>query len=145
MFGTELLRYKSKQKYCCADLETEGLNKIHSRPWQCSFITFDLHNLYESHDYYIWWPDLNVSAGAARQTRFDYHNYKNKAKDPLEVLAILEKYLLDPEYIKVGHNFLGYDVMIYNVWRRALGLKEDYSFLDKVIDTNCIAKLLRRR
>lgn len=142
---SDLLRYRKEQKYVCFDFETEGLNKLHSRPFQCSFITFDLNNVYESYNNYILWDDINVSIGAARQTRFDYTKYKNSALDAKEALEAFSSYINNPEYLIVGHNILGYDFLIYNVWRQAFGLPVDYSFLQRVVDSHLIAKAIKKQ
>lgn len=129
MLGENLLRYKTDQKFCILDFETEGLNLVASRPWQLSFAIFDAKNIYEEHDYLIKWDNLQMSAGAAAITGFNPINYKNTARDPKEILEIFDKYLNDKQYRLVFHNGLGFDTMIYNVWRRNLGLKPIYDFL----------------
>lgn len=129
MLGENLLRYKTDQKFCILDFETEGLNLVASRPWQLSFAIFDAKNIYEEHDYLIKWDNLQMSAGAAAITGFNPINYKNTASNPQEILDIFDKYLNDKQYRLVFHNGLGFDTMIYNVWRRNLGLKPIYDFL----------------
>lgn len=129
MLGENLLRFNKKQKYLIFDGETEGLNLMASRPWQWSFATFDLYNNYEEHDYLIKWNDLQMSAGAAAITGFNFIDYKNNAKDPKEILDIFDSYLFNKDYKLVFHNGLGFDTMIYNVWRRNLNLPVTYDYL----------------
>ena len=69
---------------------------------------------------------MNVSADAARITRFDYNLWKEKAKNTLEVLELFESYLYNPEYIIIGANLFGYDVYVINTLRKMLGLKSDF-------------------
>ena len=129
MLGENLLRYKTDQKFCILDFETEGLNLVASRPWQLSFAIFDAKNIYEEHDYLIKWDNLQMSVGAAAITGFNPINYKNTARNPQEILDIFDKYLNDKQYRLVFHNGLGFDTMIYNVWRRNLNLPTTYEFL----------------
>jgi hypothetical protein len=67
-------------------------------------------------------------------------DWKEKAKDPKEVLEHFESYLYNPEYLIVGANLFGYDVYVINTLRRLLGLKSDFSYLDRVLDIQCIQK-----
>ena len=115
----ELLRYNNKQKYLIFDFETSNLNLVNpsNRPWQLSFIIATKDKIIEKHDHFLKWKDLKVSEGAKIATRFDYTKYKI-----------------------VGHNLLGFDIYVHNTLRKALGLKSDFSYLTRLIDTNCLAK-----
>jgi hypothetical protein len=144
MIGGDLLRYNKTQKYLIKDFETEGLNLIHSRPWQVSFAVFTLEQILEIKDYYIWWDDLNISADAARITQFDFQDYKKKALPPKEVLEDLEKYLYNKDIKPIFHNGIGYDCMIHQVFRKQLGLKYDYSFLERCIDTLALGRAYKK-
>jgi len=138
-----LLRYNKKQKYCCFDYETEGLNLYYSRPFQLSFVVGEGPNIIEEQDHYIDVPDLKMSDEAAKVTRFSWDKYNRLKKDKAFVLDSFEKYLYDPEYLVVGHNILRFDVFIHNTHRRICGKKTDYSYLDNLIDTNCLAKAIK--
>lgn len=129
MLGSNLLRFNKNQKFLLPDFETEGLNLRHSKPWQLSFLTFDLYNNYEEFDFYIKWDDLNISREAAAATGFNLLEYKQRAKDPREVLEEFESFLTNKEYRVVWHNGLGFDSMIHNVLRQQLGLKSNYDYL----------------
>jgi hypothetical protein len=144
--GENLLRFNKEQKYCFFDKETEGLNLVRSRPWQVAWLIATLDKIEQENDQYPWFEDLKVSPAAARITRFDWNDYRFKAKDPREVLEEFEKTFLDENIIKIGHNIIGYDIYIYNVWRRALGLPVNYDFLRKsnFIDTNVLAKAYKK-
>ena len=147
MIGSNLLRYQREQEYITADTETEGLNCVYSRPFQISFMIWSLEGEKEFHNYFIWWDDLKMSRDAARITRFDYDAYKQKARDPKEVLEITESYLHNPKYKIAAQNFLGYDSMIMNAWRRALGMKPTYEYLYqpfKVYDTIAMSKAYKK-
>jgi DNA polymerase III epsilon subunit-like protein len=137
---SNLLRFNKKQKYIVFDTETESLALALARPWQLSWMVYENNKITKNEDHLLYWKDLNVSADAARITRFDYNNWKEKAKDPKEVLELFESYLYNPEYLIVGANLFGYDVYVINTLRRLLGLKSDFSYLDRVLDIQCIQK-----
>ncbi len=141
----DLLRYDDKQKYLIFDFETCNLNLVSSenKPWQLSFIVATKNKITEKHDHFLKWKNLKVSDGAQRATGFDYTKYKIKAEEPLPVLRKFDKLLYDKKYKIVGHNLLGFDVYVHNTLRKSLGLKSDFSYLDRLIDTNCLAKAYR--
>lgn len=146
MLGSELLRYNKNQEYFIFDKETESLNLYAARPWEVAWLMGKLDTITEENDYFPWFPDLKVTIGAARVTRFDFAEYKAKAIDPYEVLARFEKKFLDPEVIKGGHNVYGYDNFIYISFRRALSLPINYDFIynNVILDTNNIAKAWKK-
>jgi DNA polymerase III alpha subunit (gram-positive type) len=144
MIGQDLLRYNKEQKYLVWDLETTGLCLGYALPWQLSYQLFTLDKVLEEQNFYIWWDNLPISADAARITRFDHHEYKRQALEPDKVLKSFEAMLYDPSIRSVFHNGLGYDCMIHNVWRRKVGLKEDYSYLPRSFDTVCLSKAYKK-
>jgi DNA polymerase III alpha subunit (gram-positive type) len=135
----ELLRFKNKQKYLIFDTETEGLNLISSKPWQIAWIVAEGKNIISKNDRFIKWDNLKVSDGAAKITGFSYDQYERRAEDPMEVFNDFSKYLFDPEYIIIGQNLLGFDVYMINVWMKLMGLKSDYSYVNRIIDTKSLA------
>jgi DNA polymerase III epsilon subunit-like protein len=135
-----LLRFNKKQKYIVFDFETENLALCLARPFQLSWVIYENNQITKKEDYMLYWKDLNVSADAARITRFDYNYWKEKAKDPKEVLGLFENYLYNPEYLILGANLFGYDVYVHNTLRRILGLKSDFSYIERVLDIQCIQK-----
>lgn len=70
--------------------------------------------------------------------------YEMQALPPDEVLREFEAHLFSSEIRSIGHNLLGYDSMIHTVWRREIGLQEDYSYLHRVIDTVALAKAYKK-
>jgi DNA polymerase III epsilon subunit-like protein len=134
-----LLRFKKNQKYIVFDTETESLALALTRPWQLSWLIFDGKNSHNE-NHYLYWPDLNISSDAARITRFNYNEWKQKAKDPKNILASFEKYLFDENYLIVGANLFGFDIYVINTLRKLMGLKSDYSYLNRVLDIQCIQK-----
>lgn len=71
MIGSDLLRYNKAQKYLVWDVETTSLNLAYALPWQISYAVFTLDKILDIQNKYIFWKDLQVSADAARITRFD--------------------------------------------------------------------------
>lgn len=139
-----LLRFNKKQKYLIFDTETEGLNLINSRPWQIAWIVAEGDRIIEKHDLYIKWDDLNISDDAAKITGFSRQAYDRRSLDPKEVFETFSKYLYDKNNLIVGQNLLGFDVYMINIWRKAIGLKQDYSFVDRIIDTKSIATAIAK-
>jgi DNA polymerase III epsilon subunit-like protein len=135
----DLLRFNYDQKYLIVDTETDGLNLVNTKPWQVSWITAKGKQIKSKHDHFLKWDELNVSAGAARVTGFEYETYIKKAEDPLKVLNQFWEFLSDPSYIIIGQNFLGFDVYAINSWRKWCGLKPDFSYIERVIDTRSLA------
>ena len=142
----DLLRFKKDQKYIVFDFETCNLNlaSLNNKPWQLAFIIAEGNRVLEKHDYYIEWEDLNISAEAAKITGFSRSRYDKQKKNAKEVLSHFEKYLYDDEYINVGHNIFGFDIYIHNIFRKNLGLRSDYSFIKRSIDTLSLAKSIEK-
>lgn len=140
-----LLRYNDKQKYLIFDFETCNLNLVSqkNRPWQLSYIVATKNKILKKADHFLKWKDLKVSDGAARATRFDFKKYKNKCEDPKPVLEEFDRLLYDKKHIVVGHNLLGFDVYVHNNTRKHFGFKTDYSYVNRLIDTNCLSKAYR--
>jgi len=135
-----LLRFKTKQKYIVFDFETEGLNLRYSKPWQLGFLIAEGTKVQKEYDLHIDFPDLNMSEDAKRITRFSQAVHDKKKKDKVKVLDFFDNFLYNPDYLIIGHNVLGYDVYIHNLWRLACGRPSDYSYMNRMLDTNCLAK-----
>lgn len=142
----KLTRFDRSQKSMVFDFETCSLNLTSesNKPWQLAFEIYEGDKLIESNDYHIFWEDLKLSDGARKVTGFKDARYKKLAKPAKEVLDHFEKYLYDDEYLKVGHNILGFDIYIHNIYRKLLGLPTDYSYLNRCIDTLCLAKAIHK-
>ena len=143
MIGANLKRFQPERRYWCSDDETEGLNLFASRPWQVAGLIADAKQVYEREERYIWWKDLKVSAQAALITRFNYAIYKDRAEDPAKVLAWMEERIYDTSLDIVGQNFF-YDGYIHNTLRRLCGKAPDWSWMSRMIDTNCLSKAYRK-
>lgn len=139
------LRDNPGQKFVFYDFETCSLNCLRENaPWSLGYILYQNGKILESHNHYIKWDNLNISKDAARITRFDMEEYKRKAEDPIKVLDKFESYLLNDQYINAGHNLMNFDIYVLKIWREKLGRKNDYSYLDRTIDTNSIARAIKK-
>jgi DNA polymerase III epsilon subunit-like protein len=140
-----LLRFNKKQKYIFFDFETCCLNlgSLDNKPWQLGFIVIENGRVVKKKDYWIQWPDLKMTAAAAKMTGWTKAKYDKKATDAKSILAEFEHYLYNKDYINVGHNILGFDIYVHGIYRRCLGLKPDYSYVYRSIDTLCLAKAIK--
>lgn len=139
-----LLRFNKQQKYLFFDFETCGLNlgSLKNKPWQLAFIAVADGRVIDQADYWLKWEDLKVSAGAAKVTGWTQKKYDEKAVDPRNPLDHFEKYLYDDDFLKAGHNLLGFDVYMHGIYRRLLGKTPDYGYLNRLIDTLCLARAI---
>ncbi len=142
-----LLRFDKKQKYLCFDFETCHLNLLNSdnKPWQIGYGTFQGKKPVKTFDRLIQWSNLNVSPEAAKICQFNRKHYEKNSTDATAILEEFESYLYDPSYLIIGHNLLGFDVYIHNIYRKLLKKQSDYSYVDRIIDTNCIAKAAKEK
>ena len=85
------------------DTETESLNLRLSRPWQLSYVITDGWKLLEKHDYILDIPNFNISADAARITKFNWDKYKAKKEDPVPRLKQFQELMRDPDTTLVAH------------------------------------------
>lgn len=141
MAESDLLRFNKKQVYLTWDCETENLRLGGSnRPWQLSYSLSTQDEILEEHDDFPWWPDLDISAGAAAITRFNYEEYKAKAKDPKKILEKFDSYLYDPDILNVFANGFGFDTFIHNIIRLECGKKSNYDYVKNSLCIQCIEK-----
>ena len=138
----KLYRFNKNKKFVLFDYETCGLNlaSLDNKPWQLAFLVADQNQIFEKKDFYIKWEKLNISDEAKKITGFKEDKYLSKAVDPSVVLNEVEKFFYDSEFDVVGHNILGFDIYIHNIHRILCNKKPDYSYLDRSIDTNSLAK-----
>ena len=139
-----LLRFDKKQRYVVFDTETEGLNLVTSRPWQVAWLLVQGDKIIDKRDFFIHWPNLNVSEGAARVTGFSYNDYAKKSMPPNVVWEKFSEDLYDKNNLIVGQNLLGFDVYMVNIWRKLMGMDADYSYVDRIIDTKSLATAIAK-
>lgn len=130
----QLLRFNNRQKYVVFDCETNSLALNGTVPWQLGYTTHQGKKQTGEFERKIYWPDYQISEKIAALNHFDRYTYEKEARDPLEVLEEFETYLYDPEYLVVSMNGLGFDCHIHNNWRKALGKKTDYSWMNRHLD-----------
>jgi len=138
-----LLRFNFDQRYLVFDTETEGLNLISSRPWQISWLISTGKKVESIHDHFVAWDDLKVSPEAARVTGFNKKKYIERREDPYHVFNLLWTEMGREDTIIVGHNLLQFDIYIINTLRRLCGLKSDWSYLSRLLDTNALAVAIK--
>lgn len=141
-----LHRFKKDQKYVVFDAETESLNLVLSRPWQLSYLICDNSGtVLKSFDRFIDVPDLQVSKDAARITGFNRENFDRLKESPKKIWDDFKKFLFDPQYYLVGHNILNFDIYQLKQLAEIAGEKINYqSWLDRCIDTNALAKAVKK-
>lgn len=141
--GANLLRY-SDQKLLFWDFESCRVNTcMDNLPFQWSAAEANRERIVKTHNHYLHWPDYRMSKDAATITRFNPAWVAN-GDDPELILDKWESYALDPSYLLVGHNVMGFDVPLWNLWRRALGRPSLWSVhphvMLRVIDTHLLSR-----
>jgi len=141
----DLLRFNKKQNYLFFDFETCCLNlgSLDNKPWQLGYMVIKEGNIVEKKDCWIYWSDLKMSDAAAKMTGWTKSNYDKKAQLAEPILHDFEKYLYDESYINVGHNILGFDIYVHGIYRKCVHKKPDYSYVNRSIDTLCLAKAIK--
>ena len=129
-----------KYKYLVFDTETEGVSLSKSRPWEIGWNIYHGYKKIEEHQFYLKWPDLNVSEGAARVTGFKMSNIEQFGKNPKEVIDLFDSYLYNTEYKLITTNGLGFDSYIHNVSRLQLGYKTNYSYIERMYDNDSLSR-----
>lgn len=152
MLGNNLLRYQLDQQWLIFDFEANGLNTYDARPWELSFAVGTLaKGLGPIKTYMIKWPKFRIAPHVAAKTHFDEQRYRANAVDPKVVWDEFAPLLYSSSIRAVGHNILGYDTYMINIWRRLMGLSHDHSWIGGVnggkapmIDTDCLAKAYKK-
>lgn len=129
-----LLRFNYSQKYVVFDTETNSLALNGTVPWQLGYTTHQGKKQTGEFERKIFWPEYQISEKIAALNHFNRFDYERQALDPLDVLNEFEEYLYDPEYLVVSMNGFGYDCFVHNNWRKALGKKTDYSWMNRHLD-----------
>lgn len=144
--NTDLLRFNKNLNLVLFDYETCNLNLglTRNKPWQLAFLVIQDGKITEEVDYHLGWDDLNVSPDAAKITGFNKKKHDELSIDPKVALEHLEKYLYNEDFLVVGHNILGFDVYIHNTHRKLLDLSSDYSYINRCLDTVCLARAVKK-
>ena len=146
MVGSALTRY-SETPFLLFDTETAypSLNLARARPWELSYAIATLKggiSLVRTH--FIRWPNMVITEDNPSFKHFDRARYEREAKDPREVWDEFSPLLYGGKHRPTGHNLVGFDQAVIDVWRRLMGLVPDSSWLYyPVLDTNCVAKAYR--
>lgn len=140
MINEDALKYHvNNKKFICFDFEG-NLNLFFGTPFQLGYVIYEGRNIVSEHDYYIKWPDLQISQKVKEITRYSPNRMEKEGRNPKEVFSEFIKYLNNPEYLIVGANILNFDtVLLYNCLKR-LDLNPNYNFLKRIYDVNAIFK-----
>jgi hypothetical protein len=144
--GADLLRF-SERPLLFSDGECQRVNLLGDNlPFQWSFTEAVRNQVVRNHDYYLRWPDYRMSVDAARITRFNPAWVAN-GDDPEFVLDAWESHARpdDPDGpLLLGHSWLGFDVYLWNLWRKHLGRPSLFPLSPvlrrRILDTNLIAR-----
>lgn len=144
-----LLRFNKTQKFLSLDAETENLALFNcadhkNRPWEWGQVLYQGQKEISRQLLYPWWEDLKVGEEAARITCFNYEDYKRKATCPRKALEKVSEIIYDPSVIVVGQNILNFDGYVLQNWRQELGLRPDWSFVERTIDTRALAFAIQK-
>lgn len=131
---------KYDQKYITMDYECNALNLFYTKPWQLSWVEHHGTKLIEEVDLYIDIPNLNLSPFIKKLTGFNQKKYDDEKQPPKVIHDKLMEKLLDPSYKIIGQNLLGYDIYITAILQRICGVKPDYSYVERILDTMPLAK-----
>lgn len=137
----ELLRFDNKSTLVFIDCETLNLclNFCQNLPWQVSMIKAVGGKKVDEKDLFIKWDTkLKISEDAKRITRYSQDKVDRLGKTFDEVFPIIENWLDSCDYL-MGHNILGFDIYLIKEMYLLKGKRIDH-LVEKVIDTNCIAK-----
>lgn len=145
LLENNLLKYNKNQKYLIWDMETCDLNlhSLHNKPWQIGYAVATKDEILLSKNIYIKWPNLKISADAARITRYDKNIVDEQGIDPELALYGFNKLLYDPQIRSVFHNGMNFDYAIHNIWCKNFGLSSDYKYLKKSFDTRALFTLYK--
>jgi len=139
MIGIDLLRF-SDRKIVLFDVECQRLNLLNDNlPFQLSYVISQHGKILERHNHYLKWPNFVMSPDAARITRFQQF-WVDNGEDPRKVLEKWENYAMNESYLLCGHNALTFDLPVWQLWRRELGLKPDWSPAKRLIDTHLLSR-----
>jgi DNA polymerase III alpha subunit (gram-positive type) len=137
--GSDLIRFGDR-KILYFDMESQRVNCMDDNlPFQCSWVITQRGKILSEHNYYINWPNFKMSDDAAKITHFK-QSWVDNGDDPEFVLDAFESYLQDELYLISGHNILAFDLMLWQLWRKALNRNVNYSILPRIIDTNILSR-----
>ena len=137
----ELLRFDKKSTFVFIDCETLNLclNFCQNLPWQVSMIKAVGGKKVDEKDLFIKWDTkLKISEDAKRITRYSQDKVDRLGKTFDQVFPIIENWLDSCDYL-MGHNILGFDIYLIKEMYLLKGERIDH-LVEKIIDTNCIAK-----
>lgn len=133
-----LLRYNETAKFCVFDFEAENLNLWLSKPLQFACVVATPKKILKEINFYIKWPEINMSLGAEQVTRFNYQKWEEEGIPPEEAFKIINREFEEVDWIG-GHNILGYDISVYRSSCKKLGF-QPVNINQKIFDTFPVTK-----
>lgn len=142
--GEDLLRYHYKDfRFVILDAETESLNLFYNKPWDWGLVVVEGGTVKSKESIYVDWPDLNISADAARITGFDRAEYDRRKKDSAEVFDKINSYLEDEDSIILTYNGFQFDNYLFSSHARELGKELNLDFIERSVDVLPIIRAFR--
>ena len=137
--GAELLRF-SDRPIVCFDAESQRVNTMmENLPFEWSWFKCVGNNVLDKRQTYIKWPNFTMSRDAAQITKFQ-QSWVDNGSDPRAALDEWESVALDKDVLLVGHNVLTFDIPLWMLWRRELGLKPCWEVCERVVDTHLLSR-----
>ncbi len=137
----ELLRFDKVKTFVFIDCETLNLclNFCQNLPWQVAMIKVVGGKKVDERDILIKWEtNLKISEDARRITRYPEDLVITTGKKFDDVFDEISSWLDNCDHI-IGHNILGFDTYLIKEMY-LLKNKRIEHLVNKIIDTNCIAK-----
>lgn len=134
------LSHNRTVKTVAFDTETESLSLFRSRPWQLAYSIVQNNKVLKTVERYPWFPDLNVSKGAAQITGFSWEKYKDLATPAEDVFEEFSEYLYNEEYLLAGHNIISFDFFMIKTLGLEAKMWKGWSFAERAVDTLCLSR-----
>lgn len=135
------LSYNRTVKTVVFDFETESLSLFRARPWQLAYSIVQNNKVLKTIERYPWFPDLSVSAEAARITGFNWEKYKDLCTPAEDVFEEFSEYLYNDDYLLAGHNIISFDFFIAKTLAMEVKKWKGWSFSERAVDTLCLSRM----
>lgn len=140
MINGDLLRFNIKdKKIIFFDFEGD-LNLFYGRPFEIAYSIYRGLEKQSEFCSYLKWDNMNISEDVKRITKFNEATWKEKAVHAKEIFPQFHNFIYDEEYIIAGANILGFDAILLSNLLKELGLRYDYSYLNRCYDANPLFK-----
>lgn len=143
---SNFLRDNDDQNFVIMDFETCSTSLVNpdNLVWQLGVLIAKGKEIVEEKEFFVRWEPLKITPGAAQVTKFNKAEYLEKAEDPKIAFDYITEKLYNPKYRIIYHNGLGFENYLYKIWCNKMGYKIDWSFLHRVIDTDALARGIKK-